>query len=312
MRCDTAWITWERQPRNISMARSVESDYFEIIEKRNFFLRYLFSIKKTHTILKNRYDLVFVQNPSIVLSFLAVIFKNIYDYKLVIDAHNAGVYPKEGSNKLLMCINNFILRHCDVVIVTNSIIKKHLDSISVKSVVISDPLPEYDNKWKETKRIDNKVFVICSWSDDEPISLYFDVAKELPGYQFYFSGNYKKMKIEKEKLTDNIILLGFVTEEEYLYHLFSCKVTVDLTERSDCLVCGAYESISAETPFILTDSKVNRETFKEIGIYSKLNSKSLLDSILNIETSDEESLKRFKEIYMVDLSEKISRLLNYL
>lgn len=292
------------------MAQLLDADYEEITSTSGSFSRYIYCIKQTVSILKKRYSTVFVQNPSIVLSALAVLLKPIFGYKLAIDAHNAGVRPKEGKNKLLQKFNLCILKGADVVIVTNQPLQQLLNDKGVTSCVMSDPLPTL----KKAQSLDysNFVFVVCSWAEDEPIGVYLDTAKQRPDINFVFSGNYKKRLKDKEisELPDNIILAGFVSEEEYVGLLKEALAVIDLTERDDCLVCGAYESISATQKVILSDTMVNKELFGNAAFYTKNSTSELmksLDEALNTDITSQ--IENFKTQYDSQLSDAKSKVL---
>ncbi|WP_137166294.1 glycosyltransferase family protein [Salinimonas lutimaris] len=299
------WITWEEQPRNKSMADMLGADFYKIEEKRSFLLRYFFCIKRTIRVLFKKYDIVIVQNPSMILCAISAIFKLILGYKLVIDAHNAGIYPKEGRSKFLLKLNDRILKSSDLVIVTNECLVSYLKELNILSIPITDPLPKYDSENYKNTRIKNQIFIICSWSEDEPIQLYLDLAKDLPEYEFYFSGNYRKFDFSNAIIPENVFLLGFVDAEEYIKLLFTSLVTIDLTLRDSCLVCGAYESISAEVPVILTDNLVNQSTFSTAALYSTIDRVKLRDKVLESKDFDRNNIIKFKERYEKEYAKSV-------
>jgi len=59
-------------------------------------------------------------------------------------------------------------------------------------------------------------------------------------------------------MSDNLTLTAFIDDNAYVTLLYSCDLIVDLTTREDCLVCGAYESVSAEKPLLLSDTTALR------------------------------------------------------
>lgn len=313
MKYDKVWITWERQPRNRSMAKLFNADYKQILSSRKRFLRYFHCIKETVKTLKSGYRTVFVQNPSIVLSATAVIAKPVFGYKLIIDAHNAGVRPKEGKYPLLQWLNLSILRASDCVIVTNEPLKHYLSDKNIVSAVVSDPLPDLVQPKKPD--YSNFVFIVCSWAEDEPISVYIEVAKTRSDLNFVFSGNYRKYFSDEDikNLPQNIILAGFVDEDEYVGLLHEARAIVDLTEREDCLVCGAYEAISVSQKVILSDTRVNRELFGNAAFYTKNNSDALnicIDEALLTNSADD--ITQFKMSYNSRLDSAKSNVLSTL
>ncbi|MBD3586644.1 glycosyltransferase [Salinimonas sp. HHU 13199] len=295
------------------MAKLFDADYKQVLSSRKRFFRYLHCITETVKIFKSGYRFVFVQNPSIVLSALAVIAKPIFGYKLIIDAHNAGVRPKEGKYPVLQWFNLTILRASDCVIVTNEPLKHYLTEKGILSAVVSDPLPDLTMPKKPD--YSNFVFVVCSWAEDEPISVYIEVAKARSDLNFIFSGNFRKYFSEADlkNLPHNIILAGFVDEDEYVGLLHDAKAIVDLTEREDCLVCGAYEAISASQKVILSDTPVNRELFGNAAFYTKNNSGALNRSIDEaLLTNAADNITQFKMSYNSRLDRAKSNVLSTL
>ena len=105
------WITWETQRRNRSTSAALNADLLELDIKGNIYIRYLksffSSIKK---IISQKPKLLFVQNPSIVLAIFAILIGFLTKIKIIIDAHNAGLYPLEGENKLLNIVPSLAAR----------------------------------------------------------------------------------------------------------------------------------------------------------------------------------------------------------
>lgn len=163
------WITWENQIRNKSMSARLGADFFPIINNYSRVKRYLISSYSTVKLLwKNANGYVFVQNPSIVLSFLSVLLKPLLRYRLIVDAHNSGVFPA----KKLQFLANYINRKADYVIVTNEGLANYIKEIGGNPLILPDPLPvieaDTDEKSQWSKMASPSVLAICSWAVDEP------------------------------------------------------------------------------------------------------------------------------------------------
>lgn len=284
--CDNSlWITWERQPRNISTSRLLGVPLVEYVYEKNGVSRYLKSIIKTIVlVLRRRPKYVFCQNPSVVLAVLIVAISKILRVKSIVDAHNIALEQGSSSTNVLKLLNKLSIKYADLVIVTNSGLVSIVESMGGRAIILPDPLPSYPDKLASSN--DNelsryKAFCITSWGDDEPISDLIEAAASLKAnVDFYFSGNYKKF--DKNLMVycpSNVHLLGFVSEKQYLDELFSCDFAIDLTTRDNCLVCGGYESIAAGKPVLLSDTAAQREYFGQAAVYCDINSKSIEQSI---------------------------------
>lgn len=271
------WITWENQIRNKSMSARLGADFFPIVHNCSRIKRYIISSYRTITLLrKNANGYVFVQNPSIVLSFLSVLLKPIFRYTLVVDAHNSGVFPAEK----LQGLANYINKKADYVIVTNEGLASFIKSIGGNPLVLPDPLPDIavDSRKKSVweKIASPSVLTICSWASDEPYCEVILAAKSVPEVTFYITGNSKGREKECDfELPNNIVLTGFVSENDYHHLLINSDIILDLTTRDDCLVCGAYEAVSVSKPVILSDTNALRSYFGGVAVFVKNDAESI-------------------------------------
>jgi glycosyltransferase involved in cell wall biosynthesis len=277
-----AWITWEVQVRNRSMSSLLKVPVYELIVNKHRVIRYPILIFKTlKLIYKKDIRILFVQNPSIVLSMLAVLLKFIRNIRVIVDAHNSGIYPLEGKSKFLSWIARFIARKADAVIVSNNYLAETVQAWKAKPIVMPDPIPRLTVVKKITFERPY-VFFICTWASDEPYLEIIKAASLVPhDVDIYITGNYRnKLTPEQiENLPSNIKLLGFVSEEDYVAYFKSCLLAIDLTTRENCLVCGAYEALSLAKPCIVSDSQVNREIFGSGFIYTRNTAMSIADAI---------------------------------
>ncbi|WP_286219891.1 hypothetical protein [Marinobacter apostichopi] len=320
IRDDAVWITWEKQTRNRSASSYFDVPLFEIIDDGSYRIaRYLKSISKTVAIInRQRPRYFFAQNPSVVLALLAVSIGPLLRCKVIIDAHNAGIHGPERSNPLVRKLNRFIIRKANAVIVTNAELASYASSLGGNPIVLPDPLPlftEDKGTAVEDRTSTLKALCITSWSDDEPLLEILEAAKKFEDeIVFYFSGNFRKTPhLIPNKLPANVNLLGYVDEAEFHRHLFSADFCIDMTKRSDCMVCGAYESISAEKPVILSDTPVQRSYFSKGTVFSKNSSMEIADAIKvmrnNLATMKMEAAQLKNEILKQEKNSKVSILL---
>ena len=293
------WVTWERQRRNLSMSNQVDAKLYELISNHRGLYRYFILSFRTIILLnKEKPDVLFCQNPSIVLSFIALLLKFMFSYKLVVDAHNAGVYPNEGNSKFLNALAKIIVKYSDLVIVTNSSLASVCKAWGGRPIVVADPLPDISPEDIRSRllKIQNESFVpnflfICSWSNDEPVNEVFSAARLLKSVSIRITG--KAPKSISRDLPENITLLGFISEEDYLKELRLCDGVLVLTKRNDCLNCGAYEAVSAEKPGILSDKLTIKNYFSKGFLYSK---NDTIDIKNKLEKFSDEAERLYREV----------------
>jgi glycosyltransferase involved in cell wall biosynthesis len=284
---NSAWITWEIQVRNRSMSKVLNIPLYEITSDKPRLIRYFILVTRTVAIiLKNNIKFLFVQNPSIVLSFFAVFLKPILGLKIIVDAHNSGIYPLEGKSKTLNFIARFICKKADHVIVTNSYLAETVTSWGGAPLIVPDPVPDFSHHQQTAPKEPRPYFLfICTWASDEPYTEVINAAAVIEDEaDLYITGNFKKkLTIQQQSnMPPNVKLLGFVSEDSYLSYFKNALAAIDLTTRDNCLVCGAYEAIALNIPCIVSDSIVNREVFAKGFVYTKNTAPEIAASIQHV------------------------------
>ncbi|MFT5728833.1 MAG: glycosyltransferase involved in cell wall biosynthesis [Desulforhopalus sp.] len=274
------WFTWENQVRNKSMASMLGVRLFTFVCRGNRIKRYLFCIVKSFlTLIKERPTIVFAQNPSIVLNYFLIFVRPLFSFKLVSDAHFAGIIAFNG-NRFLQKALDISNRLADLVIVTNPQHARHIRGIGGRAVICEDPLPDIAKYYAEENNSEKTVFYICSFDIDEPYTMAFSAFKLLlqENFKFLVTGNYMKVGIDPDDYP-HINFLGFLPEADFYGKLFESNVILDLTENENCLLCGAYEAMMAERPLVTSDTSSLRNYFDKGTIYTSHDEKNIASAI---------------------------------
>ncbi|WP_417536945.1 glycosyltransferase [Methylophaga sp.] len=313
------FLTWEIHTRSRSVSRELGIPIFEVIHADFFFTRYYRSIVDTFRILKDeRPDIVIFQNPSMILAVFLVIFALFVKLDLIMDAHNAAISPCEGRFWLLNKISSVLVSKVKLTIVTNEIIGESVKEKNGRPFVLEDPIPKLDvsKNVQKTQADTKKVVFVCSWAEDEP---YMEVIKAFKSLSdksivMFITGRPPDHMLNKS-IPNNVQLTGFLLEQDYINLLAEANLIIDLTDRPDCLVCGAYEAAAVGTPCIVSDNLCSSETFYQGYVYSKNDFESIISSI---EYAIEHELKLKLEIelfcqeYKIMNNKKIQHLKNYI
>lgn len=293
------WITWEKQVRNKSLSSRMGADFVEILVAGGAVKRYVKSVCITIVKLyQRRRGIVVTQNPSLVLSFLALLLKPLFKYTLIVDAHNAGIYPTTAS---LQWIADFINRHANFIIVTNAALMARVKELGGNPILLPDPLPDVQHYLKrdEIRSIKSALF-ICSWASDEPYFEVFAAAEKLPQITFFVTGKSKgREKGYHTALPSNVTLTGYLPDEEYHDLLNNSDVIIDLTTRDNCLVCGAYEAVAASTPFVVSDTVALRHYFRSGGEFVANDAVSIaagVEKVLANRSTYQQEIELFKTV----------------
>ncbi len=301
------WITWEYQRRNRSLSKALNCDLYEVISpNNNAFFRYIYCLKTTWRLLKdNSESVIFAQNPSIALAFFIALYSKLFGRTAIIDCHNAGLRPAEGRYTLLNRIAEYTILLTPLTIVTNIALSQQVALMGGKPYVLPDPIPELETT--EKAKLDDKfpVFFICTYADDEPYREVFEAAKYVDSdIHIYVSGNFEKIPdLEIKAISKNITLTGYLSNQDYAKTINGAKAVIDLTTRSNCLVCGAYESIAAHKPLLLSTDKTSEALFNKGVVYTDNTSNDIAKK-LNFLRENHRQLQREVSLLKEDMLAK--------
>jgi glycosyltransferase involved in cell wall biosynthesis len=291
------WISWETQRRNRGLAGALGWPLYEIDIAASPLRRYAVSILKTISIIaKEKPKAIVVQNPSIVLAILAAIAKLFFGYVFIMDAHNGGIKPREGTSKILMLIANRLQKAADITIVTNPALKAQVDSHGGHGICLPDVLPAAPAV--PPKRLEGafSIAFICTFSNDEPYKEVILAARLVPrDFIIYITGKHNE-KVIADEIPPNVRLLGFVPERSFWELLGSADAIMDLTTREDCLVCGAYEGVALGKPLILSNTRALRSYFNKGAMYVDPIAESIARGITSAAENHAGLLKDIQEL----------------
>ncbi len=274
------WISWHYHRRSDFLAREFGCDYYHFgTSARNRLARYLQSIGKTVKVIRSRRpEVLFVQNPSIVLVSLAVFMKPFFRYILVNDLHTPYITLPGIISNIFWAVQRFCIRHAEITVVTNESFRKQLDMDRV--MILPDAMPEFDIDQQAGPLEGTNILYVCTFAEDEPFGNVFSAAKLLSdGINIFVTGNYDKAGIDPEDAPVNIHLTGYLPDREYLALLKSVDIVMVLTEQEGCIVCGGYEGVSLLKPLVLSDTETLRGYFSKGAVYVRHDPRSIADGI---------------------------------
>ncbi len=261
------WIAWETQRRSIELAKKFWCD-LQLIEHKGI-MRYPISIFRTVSVLnRERPDVLFVQNPSMILATLACICKLIFRYFLIVDRHTTFLLDKDYKNipwvLLFQFLSRLTIRCADITIVTNSQLANIIKELGGTPYILPDMVPSLSESGRIELKGKHNILMVSSFAADEPVQEVLTAMKDFIDDEIYLyiTGNYKKLD-ERVRCTapSNVEFTGFLDEQDYINMLFSCDAIMVLTTASACMLCGCYEAVSAGRPLITSDKDVLRDYF---------------------------------------------------
>ena len=222
-----------------------------------------------------------VQNPSLLLTLMACLLRKRFKYKLVVDAHNAGLTPESVLLKYCTAIYRYLQRAADMTVVTNRSLAESVKRNKGLPFELPDKLPEPPkvNPLKPVTK--HNVVYVCTFGPDEPYKHVLTAAESISdGITIYVTGNHKRLRgYIMQKPSEKVVFTGYLQELDYWSLLYSADLVMDLTVRENCLVCAAYEAISVGTPLILSDTEALRKYFYKGALFTANRSDEIRRSI---------------------------------
>ena len=131
---------------NKTLSRVLEAKLFQFDLKVNRFVRYPIVLFKTFYTFITKDQKNICRKPSIILSLFAVNYGRVLNIPVIVDAHNAGVYPFDGSKEWANRITAHLFRFATFTIVTNDALADYVRSKGGRPVVLPDPIPEFSHQ----------------------------------------------------------------------------------------------------------------------------------------------------------------------
>ncbi len=198
MKSKKMWITWEWQRRSIELSKALNCRLY-IIEYKGL-LRYLKCIIATIRALKKKPpDILFVQNPSMILATFACTYKIIKKIILIVDRHSTFGLAKrkriKWKHEIHKILSNFTIKHADLTIVTNKYLGNIVKSKNGRPFILPDKIPTLSFTEKIELKGKNNILLISSFGYDEPIKEVLDAMKKFRQKDFYLyiTGNTDKL-----------------------------------------------------------------------------------------------------------------------
>ena len=289
------WISWEKQRRSIELANCFGCKLFivtpRILPSTIRLLRYMENSFRTILILlREKPDVLFVQNPSIALPLLAISFRKIFNFVLIVDRHSNFKYENETSDsiywKVFFYISKLTIKHADLTIVTNNFLADLVGKDGGMSYVLQDKIPDMKLGRIKDLQGDKNVVFVSTFSPDEPVDEVILAAELIDDdCAIYITGNIPDTYLHKSQqrnFPSNVLLTGYLKEDDYQSLLLSADVLLVLTKNEHTLTCGTYEGVALEKCLIISDTKALRSYFNEGMVYVKSSPDSIAQGIREV------------------------------
>lgn len=266
------WAAHSRRAETLAaqMGGSVSFQFAANLKKKKWLVPVRYVVQAWNswrTLEREQPDVVLVQSPPIFASLLVALWCKLRKRTYAIDAHSGAFYY--GRWKWALPVQAWLSRRAVVTIVAHDEALKLVQSWGAKGVFLEDKIPLMPPSSSDLGSEGQKrVAIISSFDYDEPETELFAAARQLPHVTFYHTGNYKKASPELlAQKPDNLILTGFVSNEDYNGLVRNVDGLVILTTEPNLLNCGAYEALAVERPAVISDWPGLRRYFSRGFVY---------------------------------------------
>lgn len=310
------WITWERQRRSLELAKKLGCDLY--VMEYTGLMKYPKAILKTFGILRStKPDILFVQNPSMILAAFACIYKFASQTTLIVDRHTTFLLTRKYRNTpkiiIFKLLHRFTIRHADLTIVTNEFLAGLVRRLNGRPFILPDKLPDLPNEKKLTLQGRRTVLLISSFGIDEPVREAIEAMRSFHSNDvfLYITGNYRKLDASiTSSAPSNVVFTGYLDERTFIDMIYSVDAVMALTTADYTMLCGCYEAVSAGKPLITSDKKVLKEYFTA-ALFVDNTPKGIAAGIERIIANPEiyrENVARSKQKMLVEWEKQFRRL----
>ena len=141
------------------------------------------------------------------------------------------------------------------------------------------------------------IVLVSTYADDEPIEEVILAAKEITTpFTLLVTGKRVRAGTLLAHESDRIVFTDFLSHQDFDCLVRNADLIIDLSTLENCLVCGAYEAVSAGVPALLSDSKATRATFTKGCLYSENTTPACRQAIELFLANPEQYRQEMKEL----------------
>jgi glycosyltransferase involved in cell wall biosynthesis len=225
---------------------------------------------KTLALLRQaRPAVVFVMTPPTVACAPVWLYGLLTGTPFIIDAHS-GAFLLPRWRRVLF-LHKFFSRRALSTLVTNPFLDATVRGWGARTTIVPDVpvrLPE-PRPWP--MKAARNITLVCTFSTDEPVHLFFEAARTTPDIQFFVTGDPSTADPALlARKPDNVTLTGFIPRADYAGLLLASDAVMTMTTRDNTMQRGAYEAIYAGKPVITANQPFLRQEFAKGTVHVDL------------------------------------------
>jgi len=286
--------SYSRRSEDIAAILGIDYFYFPLSQRLRLIQFPLLFVKSFFLLLKKQPAVIFIQHPPVHSILPVVLYSFVSGAHFIIDSHitPGTTLVEKPYHHLYLLLHRVYSYLASVTLFHSRAILEKLKDWKCNCIVFENPVRKINKGSEFTVKKRPSIGMICSFSPDEHFSEVIEVAKELDGISFYITGWKGKFPEKLKALSPgNVFLTGFIQGSKYYEFLEAMDIVIVLTDRKESALLGAYESISVETPLVLSDTITMRYYFPIGAVFVENTVLSIKDGIVRA-LREKESLKR--------------------
>jgi glycosyltransferase involved in cell wall biosynthesis len=218
------------------------------------------TIKTLRILFAERPAVVFVMTPPVAACLPAWLYTRLTGAGYVIDAHT-GAFLDARWRKVLF-LHKWFSRGARTTIVTNEYMQDMVHAWGADAMIIRDVPVRFADPVPTALEGDCNMTLVCTFTRDEPIELFFRAAAKVPEVRFHVTGNHRRADPAViARKPDNVRLTGFLPDADYVGLLVASDAVMSLTTLDHTMQRGAYEAVYLGRPVITSDFELLRKHF---------------------------------------------------
>lgn len=306
-------------------------------------LRYLIQAWKTWLLLeRERPAFVIVQSPPVFAPLAVTLWCKLRGKKRVsyiIDCHPGTFYHEQW--RWALPLIRPLAQGAITSLLCNEQAQNYLLQWNANYIFLPDGLPDLSSTSDTVgQEGEQRIGVISTFANDEPLVEVFAAARLLPHVSFYVTGNATRVAQQPVKHShahddafyvgddsenatnellsnkpDNVILTGFLRGSVYNGFLHNVDGIMVLSRLLTTLSCGAFEALSLAKPTILSDLPEQRRLFAHGFIMAKNTPEDLargVETLLNENATYKQKAELLREEYIARRQPNLEKFISLL
>jgi glycosyltransferase involved in cell wall biosynthesis len=280
----TIFLSWSYSRRSEDIAALLDIPYqcfslnqgLRLLQFPALFVKTLFFLLRRHP------SLVFVQHPPVHVLLPVLLYCLFSGARFIIDSHitPGTTLVEKPHHRFYLLLHRFYSFFAEVTLFHSEAILERSKEWWGDFMVLENPVRELSLKGNFPVAQRPAVGMVTSFSPDEHVEGVIEAALELPEVSFFITGSeYKVPAAMKQQAPRNVMFTGYISGESYYEFLNAMDLIIVLTDRAESALLGAYESISAETPLVVSDTPTMRRYFPQGVIFVEHRVESLTRGI---------------------------------